>query len=495
MNYLHSIRLIPVIVLCVVASSGSAPLCAQSTDAELQQMRATMQEMTKTIQVLQKRVADLEKKEAVKKKEEIAAPSGAPAAKPSAFAVGAPAAPQPVTTGTSNTTDRNTFLDEQWPAPRVNNAPIDPSLKGFLQIPGTNTIVKLGGYARLDAIADDSNNGNPNEFIPSSFPVPGQTGAGGPSRSQVEAKASRVTFELRRPIGEENNLRVYYENDFFGDSSSGTMTYRLRHFYGQAWNFLVGQTFSNFMDVDAFPDVLDFEGPNGLVNVRQAQVRYTQPFLDTRLQLAFAVEQANSQINTGNPAYGSGANTVNRLPDFTAHLRYEDKKFGHLQLSGIYRYLAFDNDNDGQGVSGWGVSLSGEVNLFAHDALTFQGTYGEGIARYIQDPSGQNEDAALASHGNLRAQPAWGVAVGYTHQWIPKWKSTVSYGYAHVDTEASNGEFAYDNSNYVSANLIYQWSPSFRMGLEYLYGTKEVRNNASHDGQRLNFVLKYDLVK
>ena len=65
----------------------------------------------------------------------------------------------------------------------------------------------------------------------------------------------------------------------------------------------------------------------------------------------------------------------------------------------------------------------------------------------------------------------------------------------HVDTEASNGEFAYDHSNYVSANLIYQWTPSFRMGLEYLYGTKEVRNGASHDGQRLNFVVKYDLVK
>ena len=121
--------------------------------------------------------------------------------------------------------------------------------------------------------------------------------------------------------------------------------------------------------------------------------------------MAFAVEQANSQINTGNPAYGSGANTVNRLPDFTAHLRYEDKKLGHIQLSGIYRYLAFDNDNDGQGVSGWDVSLSGEINLFAHDALTFEGAYGEGIARYIQDPSGQNEDAALDSHGNLRAQP------------------------------------------------------------------------------------------
>lgn len=89
----------------------------------------------------------------------------------------------------------------------------------------------------------------------------------------------------------------------------------------------------------------------------------------------------------------------------------------------------------------------------------------------------------------------WGVAVGYTHQWIPKWRSTVTYGYADVDPENSEGQFAYDHGDYVSANLIYQASPSFRMGLEYLYGFKEVRNGASHDGQRLNFVVKYDLVK
>ena len=138
-------------------------------------------------------------------------------------------------------------------------------------------------------------------------------------------------------------------------------------------------------------------------------------------------------------------------------------------------------------VPGWGVSLSGGLNLFAHDALTVQGTYGEGIARYVRDPSGANEDAALDSHGKLRALPVWGVAVGYTHAWADKWKSTVSYGYADVDTEASNGQFAFDHSNYVSGNLIYQWSPSFRLGVEYLYGTKEVRNGASHNGQRLNF--------
>jgi hypothetical protein len=52
--------------------------------------------------------------------------------------------------------------------------------------------------------------------------------------------------------------------------------------------------------------------------------------------------------------------------------------------------------------------------------------------------------------------------VGYTRQWTDKWRSTVNYGHANVDTENSNGPFACDHGNYLSANLIYQWSPTFR---------------------------------
>ena len=48
--------------------------------------------------------------------------------------------------------------------------------------------------------------------------------------------------------------------DFFGTNST---TPKLRHAYGQAKNFLVGQTFSNFMDPDAGADTLDDQGPNG----------------------------------------------------------------------------------------------------------------------------------------------------------------------------------------------------------------------------------------
>lgn len=457
-------------------------------------MKAMMQQMARTIEQLQGKVAALERDKAAPRPPAEPPKKDSPVATAATALLGTPTPDALATEAPSRTVDRNTMLDEQWPAPRVQNAPIDPSLKGFMQIPGTATIVKLGGSARLDVIGDDSNNGNPNWFVPSSFPVPGQSGAGGPSRSQVQAKASRLSLELRRPVP-SGNLRVYYENDFFGDSSSSSMSYRLRHLYGQAWNLLVGQTFSTFMDVDAFPDVIDYQGPNGLVNARQPQIRYTQPFFDTRVQLAFGMEQPNGQINTGSSLYGPGATVVNRLPDFTAHLRLEDKKIGHLQLSGVYRYLAYQNNDRDQGTPGWGVSLAGALNVFEKDTLTVQATYGEGIARYLQDPNGQNEDAALDAQGNLVALPAFGLAVGFTHQWSEKWRSTISYGYAQVDTEESNGDFAFETGHYGSANLIYQPTSSFRVGLEYLYGRKEVRNGASHDGQRLDLVIKYDFVK
>jgi hypothetical protein len=41
------------------------------------------------------------------------------------------------------------------------------------------------------------------------------------------------------------------------------------------------------------------------------------------------------------------------------------------------------------------------------------------------------------------------------------------------------------------------WHPtsSFRMGLEYLYGRKETLDGSEQDGHRVNFVVRYDLVR
>jgi hypothetical protein len=392
--------------------------------------------------------------------------------------------------------DADTFLDQQNAAPRANNAPLDPSLKGFIPIPGTDTIFKIGGSARLDGILDFANNGNPNQFVPSTIPVPGQAGENGGERTTLHAKGTRLSLELRRPVPYDGTLRIFTEYDFFDNSTSSSMSFRVRHFYGQAWNFLIGQTFSGFMDIDVFPDVVDYQGPNGIVNRRVPQVRYTQPIYDrgSKVQLYISAEQPDARINTGTSEFVASSSTVNHLPDTVLGARWEGS-LGHLQTSTVFRELSFESD-DGpdDNVFGWGVSLSGALNLFEKDKLALQVTYGEGASRYINDLSGELLDAAL-ENGKFCAIPAFATMIGYTHHWNEHWRSTVSGGYVQADPPDSLGAFAIDHTYYASVNLMWHPTTSFRMGLEYLYGAKETMNGAERDAHRLDFVVRYDLVR
>lgn len=61
--------------------------------------------------------------------------------------------------------------EEDLAAPRPGNAPLDPTYQGFMQLFGTKTWVKLGGYAKLDAIVDSTKVGNPNMFITTKIPA------------------------------------------------------------------------------------------------------------------------------------------------------------------------------------------------------------------------------------------------------------------------------------------------------------------------------------
>jgi len=302
---------------------------------------------------------------------------------------------------------------------------------------------------------------------------------------------------VRRPAGEEGTLRVFNENDFFNDSSSGSMSFRVRHFYGQAWNLLVGQTYSAFMNIDAWPDVLDYAGPNASINKRHAQIRYSPPIYEGvgKMHLLFSVEQPDSDLSTTAMGVPAGAKTYTPTPDGVAGWRWEGD-VGHVQLAGLFRSIGYEADNaNDDTVFGWGASGSGAFNLFKADKLSWQVAYGEGMARYVNDIGSADLDAAPDRSGDLEALPVLAAALGYTHQWSKQFRSTASYGYIHVDPNSSLGNFAIEDTHYASANLVWHPTKAFRMGLEYLYGIKETRNDADGEAHRLNFVFRYDLIR
>ena len=494
-----------------------ASTSAQSS--ELEELKATVQAMQKIIADQNARIAALEKqqqqkpqptpaakREVTSKDERTPARQTATASPPSENQRTVSVAELAVPTGRipdnavpnerAGVRDADTFANQQEAAPRPNNAPLDPSLKGFIPIPGTDTIFKIGGSARVDGIFDFANNGNPNQFLPSTIPVPGEIGFDGGDRSTLHAKGTRLSLELRRPVPYDGTLRIFTEYDFFDNSTSGSMSFRVRHFYGQAWNFLIGQTYSAFMDIDVFPDVVDYQGPNGIVNRRVPQIRYTQPIYDrdSKVQLFVSLEQPDERLDTSTDEFMPGASVVNHLPDGVFGGRWEGP-LGHLQASALFRELSFETDEGPHDDAfGWGLSLSGALNLFENDKLSAQVTYGEGVSRYINDLSGELLDTAR-NNGKFRAIPAFATMIGYTHQWSEHWRTTVSGGYVQADPPDSLGGFAIDHTYYASANLMWHPTTSFRMGLEYLYGDKETMNGSERDAHRLDFVMRYDLVR
>ncbi len=71
------------------------------------------------------------------------------------------------------------------------------------------------------------------------------------------------------------DLKTIFEFELFGTGvDAGQTTFRLRHAYGELGHFGAGQTWSAFMDIDVFPNSLEYWGPNGMVFFRNVQLRW-----------------------------------------------------------------------------------------------------------------------------------------------------------------------------------------------------------------------------
>ena len=298
------------------STESQAPDAAHDAEGE-EELEAQVAELQQSVARLQEEMAALRNLErerlAAQSSSTASAPQKTPAEKPRAKKVG-------LSDRQTALQVRPTLRGEHEATPRPGNAPLDPALPHFFQLGSTGAWMKIGGYVKLDMITDSTQTASPNRLVTSSIYVDSQPEFGGPATFSMHAKQSRIHVEVRRatPIGA---LRLVYENDFFGDPTSPNMVYRLRHLYGQVANLLVGNTWTTFVDMDALPDTLDFEGAGVTAGVRQPQVRYTIPLWGDHAHLAFALEQPQQDI--GSLPADASARLI--APDFTAAFRVEER--------------------------------------------------------------------------------------------------------------------------------------------------------------------------
>ena len=395
--------------------------------------------------------------------------------------------PKTIELGKATVTYR-VFSQDPFAAPRINNEPLDPRFPGYFRLPGTNTLMRIGGYAKTDFIYDLKPAGNADSFIPATIPIPSPPSI---NDSTMSVRATRFNLDFLVPTRSGDSYRFYFEMDFFGTNAT---TPQLRHAYGQAKNFLLGQTFSNFMDPDAGADTLDYQGPNGMVSVRNPQFRYTW-LVAEKTTFSVSVEKPTSDVLFTTPEFNAEPNSPS--PDGTLRLRREFEQ-GHVQLSALLRSVAaFLPDGRHESVFGWGFNFAGAQRLWGKDTVVYQAAYGNGIERYINDTSGLGIDAAVSSLQNphIQALPVVATYGSLQHFWSERMRSSAFYSFVQVqNTEAQLGG-VYHQGNYTGGNLI--WNPfgSLSVGAEFLYGWRDNKDGSTGNAPRFQITAKYNFVR
>jgi len=396
---------------------------------------------------------------------------------------------------------RDSIADQQAGVSRVNNAPppTDPELKGFIPIPGTQSMIRIGGFAKVDAIYDFKPAGNPDQFEVPTIPV-------GRDRNDVtnfelHARQTRFSLEARRPTS-VGGLRFYIENDFFG-SSDTSYTWRLRQAYGQLDNFYAGFGWSAFGDPDSFPETIDYGGPGAVPVERLASIRYNFD-LSHGNSVILSAEKPDTQVTLNKNSSGSGSSgssgsdsskygePVTRMPDVVLAGKME-RDWGHVYLSSVLRQLGYIKDGDLQKTYGGGVAVSGSRTWPHRDLLTYGLLWGKGLSRYLED-GGHDLDAAVEPDGDIKALITKGGWVGFTHYWGGPWRSNIVYGYLRQNGGDLLADDAMRTTQYYALNLIWSPAPTWTMGIEALHGKLDTQNEGGESANRLQGTVKYSFI-
>ncbi len=477
----------PLRKLLWLAIVTALPLSAQAQssdarrDAEIAQLKQTVNQLMQRIEVLE-------------------AERALPAAAPTAATVTSPQAASPGTGATAvvpvaslATLDvessplpaHDSFDEDDQSGARVDNeaAPGD-ALAGFFQIPGSETWLRLSGYAKLDAMVDNDDAGDSDQFITSSFSgrrparqvaVQHACAADPPGPCKHGARPAPASCASScRTISSAPAAAMAIACAMPGGSSATPMSASAGR---RSWTWTRA------------PIALDFAGPGAVPVARLASIRQYFPLAHGN-QLIVAAEHQSPDIRLA----GDDARTRTAAPDLVLAARHE-ADWGNVELAGLLRYLSYDATGRSDSTMAGGAALTGSWGAQRGDHLVYGVVGGEGIAGYVGDLGGLDLDAVVAPGGDLQTLREWGAWVGYTHLWNGRWRSTLTYGRLYLERDAVLDPTAFRRSDYAAANIVWAPAPSWSWGLELLYGKLQQQDGEDADAMRLQTSLKYDFIR
>ena len=303
------------------------------------------------------------------------------------------------------------------------------------------------------------------------------------------------------------NLFTQFEFEMFGTGvDAGQTTIRLRHAYGELGAWGAGQYWSPFMDIDVFPNSVEYWGPNGMAFFRNVQVRYMPIKGDTRMTIA--LERPGASADQGVYAGRVELQDVKPrfpLPDLSAEYRM-GQKWGYVEAAAILREIKWEDQGTDQfdlsgDALGWGISLSSNIKLReGKDVIRAALVYGEGVQNYMNDAP---TDVGIENQPGNTSAPIKGVALpmlGLTafldHTWSPKYSTAIGYSMLDIDNSTGQSASAFKRGHYALVNLLMTPVPNVMSGVELQWGRRENNSDGfESDIFKVQFSFKYNFAK
>jgi outer membrane DcaP-like protein len=399
---------------------------------------------------------------------------------------------------------------------KAKDAVVAGDIPGSFRLPGSDVSIRLYGWAELNYVHDfkgDNSDMDYSTFAPY-MPLKGTPEYARKNRDYLTARTSRLGVEAGTPTkygvlgvkieGDFNNeprtgnsAQYGSEGNIFTQQATSSYGFRIRQAYGQFGGLLAGMTWSTFMDVDNYPETVDFNGPIGNTFIRQPQLRYTYG-TPGHGNFSVALENSSSYVldeTSGLPV----ASSLSRMPDLV--LRW-DKGFqwGSMSVRGVTQELRVD---DGAGAKasarGWGAGSSALVKTFGSDYLVLTVTYGDGIGRYLNYIEGAVLDSA---NQDILMERAVAVIAGYQYKPSDVLRFNFVYGMTrnfdngYTDfiraVGLDSGRFGVNRQvQQAHVGFIYNPLKTVDVGVEAIWAFRKTLAGETGDDLRTNLSFKY----
>jgi hypothetical protein len=362
------------------------------------------------------------------------------------------------------------------------------------------------GFVMLDSGYDFGTN-DPNWFDvvrPSKLPsIAGEFAPDGKIWYGVRQTRFGVKSSTPTAVG---TLKTLFEFELFGTGvDAGQTTFRLRHAYGELGQFGAGQTWSAFMDIDVFPNSIEYWGPDGMVFYRNVQIRWMP--IQGNSHVVIALERPGATADQG--VYSDrvelqGVKPQFRWPDLTGNARLA-REWGYVQVGGIVRSIAWVDTGKGPvnltgHAVGWGWNISSNVNFTKNDVGRFSVVYGEGIENYMNDAP---VDIGIAHNLANPIKPVVGVdlpVVGVVafldHNWSERLSTSIGYSMVNISNSNAQLPSAFHQGDYALGNLLYHPIKAVTVGGEFQFGRRvNFSDGFNVNDERVQLSFKYDWSK